>query len=55
MDFGRIFRSKPEYSQDFFGLLYCLGKRAVFEWFMKEGMLTLHIILYFMVNFKKIW
>ena len=40
MEFGEIFRSKLEYSQDFFVLLSCLGKRAVLEWFMKEGMLA---------------
>ena len=40
MDLSEVFRSKREYSEDFFVLLPCFGKRAVLEWFMKEGMIA---------------
>ena len=40
MDFVGVFKSKPEHSEDFFVLLPCLGKHAILQWFMKEGMIA---------------
>lgn len=40
MEFGAVFKSKNEYSEDFFVLLPCCGKREVLKWVMKEGMIA---------------